>query len=243
MESYENKSEVHHKAWSADDITIFDSIDPFYIPGIIKLLQFVVMYDGVVVNDNIDLTMVFSSVINSPKEQYSFEQTDSIVAVACEFCLINTVHDKQILCGVEILDNSVIFLALVGEYEVALDAAICLSKHPASMLYKNYSLPSLALFGEWERIASTIIAAVLSQGSLFCSMTDLFNILNKPLFGEISKNTFVTYIKKLCDIHLLSLDNNLNGDFIVGINPTSAGLFLLFCDRVELAAKLAAVEL
>lgn len=239
MATFDHRSDTQQQVWTYEDVAVFSTLDTQYIPGITALLQFLIRDEGVIIDETVDLTIVLNSVVNTSGVNYSFDQTESILTLAAEFCLIDTAYEKQTLCGIELLDNSVLFLALIGEVDYAIDAAVCLSRSSRSMMYKHHLLPSLCLFGHWEPLAATMVAAILSFGSTSCRVNDLYKAILKSPVGDISEIEFLSDIQKLCAVHLLKLSKRDDDIPVVSVNIPAAGLFLMFSDRIEVARRLA----
>lgn len=238
MVAFNDRSDTKQQPWTVEDIAVFSAIDPQYYRGIVALLQFLIRDEGVIIDETIDLTLIMNTVVSSSGVAYTFEQTENVLMVAAEFCLIDTAYDKQNLCGIELLDNSVIFLAMMGDVNSAVDAAVCLSKSSRSRMSDPNLLPSLSLFGEWETIAAAVVAAILSFGSTSCSMSRLYNVISNSSVDVLPEVEFISTIRRLCAVKLLFLSKH-NGEPLVTVNVKSAGLFLLFSERVELARRLA----
>ena len=241
MPIFEEDSNLPIPTWTLDEVVILESIDDFYSAGIINMLQFLVAEEGAVLDETIDLTLVMHSVVNIHNDKYSFEQTDILLALASEFCLIDSVYDRQVLGGVELLDNAVLYLAIHGEADYALEAAVCLSNNSKSIMQVSAVMPSLSLFGHWEEFAATIIHCMLTHHTTCSKMSILYSAIETLDVGVDSEVDFVDYIRKLCAVNLLSLEmpKSYDAEASVQLNVQAAGLFLLFSNRVELAKNLA----
>lgn len=244
MPIFEEDSDLPIPTWTRDEVVVLESIDEFYSAGIINMLQFLVAEEGAVLDETIDLTLVMHSVVNAHNDKYSFDQTDILLALASEFCLIDSVHDRQVLAGIELLDNSVLYLAMHDEPDYALEAAVCLSQSSRSIMQVSAVLPSLSLFGHWEEFAAVIISSILTQRATCSRMSVLYSAIETLNVGVDSKVDFVDYIRKLCAVNLLSLEmpKSSQGEASVHLNTQAAGLFLLFSNRVELAKELASLS-
>jgi hypothetical protein len=241
MPIFEEDSNLPIPTWTRDEVVVLESIDDFYAAGIINMLQFLVAEEGAVLDETIDLTLVMHSVVNIHNDKYSFEQTDILLALASEFCLIDSVYDRQVLGGVELLDNAVLYLAIHGEADYALEAAVCLSSNSKSIMQVSAVMPSLSLFGHWEEFAAVIIDCMLTHRTTCSKMSILYSAIETLDVGVDSEVEFVDYIRKLCEVNLLSLEMPKSSDdeASVQLNVQAAGLFLLFSNRVELAKNLA----
>lgn len=241
MPIFEEDSNLPIPTWTRDEVVILEAIDDFYAAGIINMLQFLVAEEGAVLDETIDLTLVMHSVVNIHNDKYSFEQTDILLALASEFCLIDSVYDRQVLGGVELLDNAVLYLAIHGEADYALEAAVCLSSNSKSIMQVSAVMPSLSLFGHWEEFAAVIIDCMLTRGTTCSKMSILYSAIETLDVGVDSEVDFVDYIRKLCAVNLLSLEmpKSSEDEASVQLNVQAAGLFLLFSNRVDLAKDLA----
>jgi len=222
---------------------VLDSLNSFYVPGIINLLKFLVHEKGTVVDATMDLSLVLHSIANMHNDDYSFNRSDTLVALASEFCLIDCIYEGKVLAGVEMLDNAVLFLGLHDEANYALEAAVCLSETASSLLAIPASLPSLSLFGHWEEFAATILACLLTSARGYSKMSTLFKVVEQLDIGVTTEIDFVDHIRKLCAVNLLNLRLNDEGEAFVHINHQPAGLILILSNRSELATRLADLHL
>lgn len=230
-------------SWTTTDVEILDSVDEFYRPGLINLLQYVVREQGAVFCDTLDLSLVVHSIANISNDLYSFAHSDSIVAVASEFCLVDCVYDGQVLGGIELKDNAVLFLGINDEPNYALEAAVCLSKSSDSLMRTAATLPTLSLFGHWEDFAVSILTVLLTKCGVSSKISVLHKIVKKLDIGVSTELEFVDCMRKLCAVNLLSVELNDSAEAVVSINVQPAGLFLLFSNRVELARRLAEISI
>lgn len=243
MGVYNFDSEPNIPKWTPDNMEVLDSLNSFYVPGIINLLKFLVHEKGTVVDATMDLSLVLHSIANMHNDDYSFNRSDTLVALASEFCLIDCIYEGKVLAGVEMLDNAVLFLGLHDEANYALEAAVCLSETASSLLAIPASLPSLSLFGHWEEFASTVLACLLTNASTSSKMSTLFKVIKHLDIGVNSEIEFVDHIRKLCAVNLLSLNISESSDAVVSINHQPAGLFLLFSNQEKLARRLAELSI
>jgi len=236
-------SDVPIPTWTPDQIQSLESINPFYVPGIVNLLKFLVHEKGTLLDSVLDLTFVLHSVANMDNSDYTLSRTDGLVAIASEFCLIDCLYDGSVLAGIEMLDNAVLFLALNDQANFALEAAVCLKDKNSSIMQTSAVLPSLSLFGHWEEFASTVLACLLTNASTSSKMSTLFKVIKHLDIGVNSEIEFVDHIRKLCAVNLLSLNISESSDAVVSINHQPAGLFLLFSNQEKLARRLAELSI
>ena len=227
--------------WTKDDVIVLEAIDSYYDAGLIRFLGFVIGSEGTVAESTLDLILVVQSVINPMNEYYSFDDAESLVALASEFCLVDCEYENQVLAMVELQDNAVLFLAMQGEHNYALDAAVCLSSQDSSIMSDRTVLPSLALFGEWEEIAAIVLDSLLTQGKLRDSIGSLMEDTSHANLCN-SEIEFVDIVRKLCAVGLLDVTIGTDGKAVVGIEQKAAGLFLLFSGRTEMARTLADIS-
>lgn len=242
MPIFDNASNFPISTWTTDDVVVLEAIDDYFIPGLIKFLGFVISSEGLI-SASIDLILVIQSVVNGSDERYSFDDAERIVTIASEFCLVDCVYDAQVLCMVELQDNSVLFLATQGEDNYALEAAVCLSVCEDSMLFDSAIRPSLSLFGHWEYIASSVLDALLTQKKLCDSIGSLMDKVVSTGLSVASEIEFVDVIRKLCAVGLLDVTMGDDDKALVGIEPKPAGLFLLFSGRTDMARTLADISI
>lgn len=229
--------------WTTDDVTVLEAIDDSLSVGISRLLGFVIREQGLVDDATLDLILVFHSVISGTDEKYSFDDAERVVTVASEFCLIDCVYDNQVLSMVELRDNAVLYLALQDEHTLALEAAVCLSKNDRSLLSTSATRPSLALFGQWEDLAATILSVMLTNGQMSDSIGSLMNNVVKEGVYVQSEVEFVDLLRKLTAVGLFSVSISRKDRAVVSIESQAAGLFLLFSGRSDLARRLAEISI
>lgn len=229
-------------SWSPDDITVLSAIEQSTKSGLINILKFLVMNEGLVEDETLDLILVFHSVANWNDDGYSFDEAEKIVAVASEFCLVDCVYDNQVLTMAELQDNAVLFLALNEEHEAALEAAVCLSGNDRSILSNVATRPSLALFGVWEETAAYILGSMLTRGLVSDSIGSLMESTNVDGVSVYSEVEFVDVLRKLSAVGLFTVGFEDDGLATIKIEPQPAGLFLLFSNRVEMAKRLASLS-
>tara|TARA_R110000803_G_scaffold37598_11_gene81095 strand:- start:16365 stop:17093 length:729 start_codon:yes stop_codon:yes gene_type:complete len=232
------ESALPNPTWTKDDVIVLEAIDDYYAAGLIRFLGFLVGCEGTLSDSTFDLILVVHSIINPMNEYYSFDDAESLVAVASEFCLVDCEYENQVLSMVELQDNAVLFLAMHGEHNFALDAAVCLSVQASSIMSDRTVLPSLALFGEWEEIATIVLDALLTQGKLRDSIGWLMEETSHTILCN-SEIEFVGIVRKLCASGLLDVTIGVDDKALVGIEQKAAGLFLLFSGRTEMARTLA----
>jgi hypothetical protein len=239
MPIFEDDTDFPIPTWTNDDVEVLDSIDDDLIFGISNLLKFIVHEQGVVHDQTLDLALVFHSIVNSGTETYSFDQAETVVSVASEFCLIDCVFENQVLSMVEVRDNAVLFFAIHDEFDYALEAAVCLSSRSDSLLSNISTRPSLSLFGSWEAFATVLLYSLLTEGKLSGSISLLMKKAKTHGLEIDSTLSFVDSIRKLSAAGLFSVNISKREKAVVSINKQPAGLFLLFCGETELARKLA----
>ncbi len=242
MPIYESESNFPIPTWTKDDVAVLDAIDDYYVDGIIRFLGFLISSEGIVADSTLDLILVVQSVINSTEDHYSFDDAERLMAVASEFCLVDCVYENQVLSMVELQDNAVLFLAIHGEHNYALEAAVCLSANERSMLCDATVRPSLSLFGDWEEISAVLLNALLTQGKLCDSIGSLMDKTSKSGLWINSEVEFVDVVRKLCAVGLLNVTIGKNDKAVVAIEEKAAGLFLLFSGRTDMARKLADIS-
>jgi hypothetical protein len=242
MPVYESESDFPIPTWTTDDVVVLEAIDNYYAAGMVRFLGFVIGSKGVLSDSTLDLILVVQSVINPMNEYYSFDDAERLVVLASEFCLVDCDYDNQVLSRVELQDNAVLFLAIQGEHNYALDAAVCLSSNEQSMMFNRTVLPSLALFGDWEEIASVVIEAILTQGKLSDSIGSLMQKTSDAGRWIQSEVEFVDVVRKLCTVGLLDVTIGKDYKAVVAIEQKAAGLFLLFSGRVDMARTLAGIS-
>ena len=241
MAFFDQDSPQQYQSWAPEDIRVLGEVSGTVVPGVLNLLRFVLASEGHVSDESLDLMLVLHSAINGKGNDYSFVGAESVVAVASEFCLIDCSYERQTLQSVEMQDNAVLFAALHGDYDTALEGAVLLSKDSHSLLSNQATLASLCLFGHWEYLTASMLAALLTRG-LTC---DSIGSLMKNVAGDgvyiHSDLEFVDTVRKLCAVGIFSIAIDTEGQANVCIERNPAGLFLLFTDRVEMAKSLASL--
>ena len=161
------------ETWSSDDINSLLVIDPDAIVGIKNLLFFIVDNHGVVRDKTMDLMLAINSVVQFGQDNYYFKDAEKVVSLASEFCLVDCRKDKQVLEAIGLADNSVLFLAIHGEEDWALEAALCLTGRRKSIMQDETIRPSLCLFGYWEKTSVSLLKTVLTTGGLSVKISEL----------------------------------------------------------------------
>lgn len=224
--------------WTSEDVEVLFSLEPRFVEGALNLISYMVGERGYTQDVTIDLILVFHSIVNLTGGNYSFDDTEAIVALCSEFCMIDCVYENQVLSAVELLDNGVLFLGMHGDSTVAIDAAVCLSERRTSIFSHPATLPSLSLFGIWEEYAVTILDCLLTNKSLSASISFLMKTATAHGLDVSSDIEFIDVLRKLCSVGLFTVSISKSGSADVTIVRQPAGLFLLFSDRVEMARKL-----
>lgn len=229
-------------SWTSDDVTVLEAIDHRYSQGICYLLSFLIANNGFVDDDTLDLILIFNSVVNLSDQEYSFEETEKLVALASEFCLIDCVYENQVLTLVELRDNAVLYLAINEEHNLALEAGVCLGRKSHSILSNIACRPSLSLFGEWEELAVLILSSMLTRKRTSASIGFLMKHTKKDGLETTSDMEFVDCLRKLCEVGLFSMVVDSDEVAKISIQAQPAGLFLLFSNNTDLAKRLASLE-
>ncbi len=238
MPIFEEESDFPIPTWTMDDVDVLEAIDHSFSTGIVELLRFLIAEEGLILDETLDLTLVVHSLVNRIEDQYTFEEAQSIVSVASEFCLIDCIYDKQILSLVELSDNAVLYLALQEEDDLALEASVCRSKDATSIFYKDKTRPVLSLFGHWEILATGLLFSILTKDKLSDTIGSTYKQMSS-VFEFKSELDFVDFVRKMCEVGLISTEIQKSGKAIINIEVVSSGIFLLFSSKTELAAKLA----
>jgi hypothetical protein len=225
--------------WSADDVRVLCSIDAKYIQGMLTSIKYIVSEKGKIKDSPVDLSLLFHSIANASSQRYSFDQTDMLLATASEFCLIDYYKKGQSIEKLTLQDNSVLFLAIHNEADFALDAAVCLSSNQESILADPLIRPTLALFGHWEFAAVAILEIMLTKEKLVDTISNLMMYTTAKELLFKTELEYIDFIRKMCEIGLMSTSISKNGKAFVNINRESAGLFLLFSGRLDMARTIA----
>ncbi len=222
--------------WTTKDVEVLESIEHFWSIGIVELLHFLINEDGSFERDKLDISIVLHSVINSLKDQYSFDQVGSLISVASEFCLVNCQYEKQNLTMIEISDNAILYLALQEEDDLALEGALIRSEDDMSIFRNPVTRSALSLFGYWEDLAAELLFCILTRCLLHDTIGSTFNYIS-TIFTD--KLEFVDFVRKMCDVGLISTEILETGEAKINIEIPAAGIFLLLSNRSELAVQLA----
>jgi hypothetical protein len=236
MHIFDNDEDFPFPIWTTDDVEVLETIEHFWAIGLVELLQFLIDEQGIFQDETLDISVVIHSVINSLKDQYSFDQVDTIVSIASEFCLINSRHDKQNLSSIELTDNAILYLALQEEDDLALEGALIRSEVPTSIFSAEVTRPALSLFGHWEDLSGMLLFSMLTRGVLHDTIGSTFKYVSTIFTNELE---FVDLVRKLCDVGLLSTEILESGEARVKIEIPAAGIFLLLSNRTDLASQLA----
>lgn len=231
------------ESWSSDDIKSLLTIDPDAVVGIKNLLFFLIDNEGVIKDSRMDLMLHINSVVQFGQDNFYFKNAEKVVSLASEYCLVDSRKDKQVLEAIGLADNSVLFLAIHGEEDAALDAAMCLSGRRGSLMQDETVRPSLSLFGYWENTAIDLIKSVLTKDSLSAKILELREIAEKEELFFTSDLEYVDCLRSLCEVGLFSTRIDIFGDAYIEIKEEAAGLFLVLCGQVELARKLANITI
>jgi len=227
------------ETWSSDDINSLLVIDPDAIVGIKNLLFFIVDNHGVVRDKTMDLMLAINSVVQFGQDNYYFKDAEKVVSLASEFCLVDCRKDKQVLEAIGLADNSVLFLAIHGEEDWALEAALCLTGRRKSIMQDETIRPSLCLFGYWEKTSVSLLKTVLTTGGLSVKISELRQNAEEEGLVFESDLEFVDCLRSLCEVGLFSTRIDKSGVAHVDINEEAAGLFLVLCGHVDLAREIA----
>ena len=233
MPIFEDDSEMPIPTWTMDDVEVLEAIDPQYASGLVELLRFLIAEEGVFADETLDLTVVIHSLV---EKQYTFDEVQNLVSVASEFCLIDCLYHKQNLEAMELADNAVLLLALQEEDDLALEAALVRSRSMDSLFASTKTRPSLGLFGHWEDLAAELLFCMLTRDTLSDTIGSTYKYMSATFKTDIE---FVDFIRKMCEIGLVSTEIEGSGKANIKIDPVASGLFLLFSSRTDLAAKLA----
>tara|TARA_B100001094_G_scaffold316612_1_gene358071 strand:- start:623 stop:1345 length:723 start_codon:yes stop_codon:yes gene_type:complete len=236
MPIFDDDSDFPIPTWTMDDVEVLEAIDFSFSMGIVELLRFLIAEKGSFTDETLDLTIIVHSVVNALKDQYTFDEAQSIVSVASEFCLIDCLYDNQNLVGMELSDNSILYLALQEEDDLALEAGVCRADVKTSLFYLEPTRPALSLFGHWEDMASELLFCMLTRGKLSDTIGSTYKQMSAIFRSDLE---FVDFVRKMCEVGLISTEIQKSGKATIEIQVVPAGIFLLFSSRTELATKLA----
>lgn len=233
MPIFDNDSEMPIPTWTMDDVEVLEAVDTYYCSGLVELIRFLIAEQGVFMDETLDITIVVHSLM---QKQYTFDEVENLISVASEFCLIDCLYQRQNLMAMELADNAVLFLALQEEDDSALEAALIRSRAKDSLFVSTDTRPSLGLFGHWEDLASELLFCMLTRGTLSDTIGSTYKYMSAIFKTDIE---FVDFIRKMCEIGLISTEIEESGKAKIKIEPVASGLFLLFSSRTDLAATLA----
>jgi len=233
--------DIPFPVWTQHDVDLLEAIDPFLLYGLTNVVEYLVTRNGLVDNEKFDLLLLMHAVANkdSREDMYSLDETEAVIGVASEFCLVDCLYDRQSLEALELQDNGVLFLAVNESNGAALDAAVCLSARSSSMFRYDAVRPSLALFGEWETISGEILKALLTMGQTSTKIGFLVEYLKASKNIPLDDLLLIGILLKLAEVGLFNIYLDNESDGVLSINTQAAGIFLLFSNREELARRLA----
>jgi hypothetical protein len=236
MPIFDHEEEYPFPIWTMDDVEVLENIDDFWSIGIVELLHFLINEDGKYEDDTLDITVVIHSVVNSLKDQYSFDEVSGLLSIASEFCLVDCNYHKQNLLSIEISDNAILYLALQEEDELALEGALQRARDLCSIFNNIVTRGALTLFGHLEDQASELLNSMLTRDVLDDTIDSTFKYISYMFTDKLA---FVDFIRKMCDVGLISTEIQDTGTAKIIIHPPATGIFLLLSNRTELAIKLA----
>lgn len=218
------------------------AIDPKWLPGIRNVLKFMVTEKGILIDETIDLTVIFHEIVNLNGNMYTFAEAETVLTMCSEFCLLNLVYDRQVLSMAELQDNAVFLLQSLKEYEYTLEGAILLSYQKSSLFNNDITRPSMSLFGPWEEIAGDLLAALLTRRLMCDTVSSLRKWVGNIDGGNIHPRVFVDRLRKLEAAGLINVEMQEGTEPVVEIIEEAAGLFLLLTNRLELVKLLASLS-
>ena len=228
----------HFQDTYTETLEALSVIDEYWQPGITNALMFLVGEKGIIVDSTRDLTHVFTDVVNFGGWSYDFDQTETVLALCSEFCLLNMMRSGRELHALEVQDNATFFLASQGEFDGALEVAVLRSFQKASIFHNEITRASMCLFGTWDEVAGDILSSFLTRGLLCDSVSSLCRHVGD---GNTHPKVFVDRLRKLETVGLVFIDMSKE-EPVVTLVPDSAGLFLLFSNRTDLVKRLADIS-
>jgi len=209
--------------------------------GIYEVVKFLIRNEGVVTDATLDLLLVMHSIMNEGYFDYTFDEAESAISVASEFCIINYIKSQQTLEGMELADNSPALCLLLDDYTATLEASLCLSKVKTSPYHDEVMLPSLSLFGPWEDGATVLLKSMLTAGTLSVRIGKLRKDLSKLGLKFDTEVQYVDFIRKITATTLIETKISKRGDAKININVPQAGFFLVFSGNKDLAYRLSEI--
>lgn len=221
-----------------EESSLLLEIDQRNFEAIHQLIKFLNYNDGVVADSTLDLILVIHSVLNECGMNFSFDDTDSVVSLASEFCIINYIKDGQSLEGIELADNSPMLCLIADDYDSIIDSAIILSQRKSSFYSDKVTLAAMSLYGHWEEGALCLTRSVIKSGRLHAPVDTMRSSMESLGFLFESDLQYVDFINKLSDTHLIKKSVSKSGVGKITLNPSSAGMFLVLGGHSQEAHRL-----
>ena len=222
--------------FKATEVEAIAAFPKAHVDNSVNILKLLVACDGVILDTIQELDVAINSLCG-----------DSDIALSCiasmsEFALVDTLIVDKKLVGLELLDNSVFFLAIHNEHKVALDSALLLSVKDGSAFTNVLVRPTLSLYGLWEDIAIRFIELIIDTKSTIIEAKKLNLLVNRKSRNPLHVREFIAALEKLSAAGVFIARFSENSQTFLEINGEAAILFLVLCGRADLATKVAGLR-
>lgn len=222
-----------------EDFSLLLDIEEKTSQGLLFVISYMVYHsDGTIKSPTVDLLLPLQSLLNNSDFEFSFEETERLIAVGSELCVLTVINDQQTIEEISLGPNSPVLALIYDDYDLTLNASLKLSEMSEPSYSNSETLTSLSLFGHWEQYALMIIQGILKTGHTYCSLTDLKKHVDDTEPSFTPHLEFADLLDTLSRAKLLTTTIDKSGTAFVKIRVASAGLFLVFSGNREEAYRL-----
>lgn len=224
-----------------EDFSLLIDIEEKTSQGLLYLINYLTSCGGNISSIDLDLILALQSILNNSDFDYTFEETERVLAVGSEMFLLTVVSDQQTVEQVELGSHSPALALLYDNYDLTLSSSITLSNMNDANYINNETLASLSLYGHWEEYAMAVVRGILATGTTERRTNELHAYVSHSEPRFTPDIAFMDLLDILGQTKLLTTTVSSKGISYVRLKVPATGFFLVFSGNHDEAYRLSEI--